>query len=53
MQSGEYAVKLGYNPATGITVTNTKDYPIKIVMWTEGSGTSMHIYSKIIELVPN
>jgi hypothetical protein len=22
-------------------------------MWTEGSGTSMHIYSKIIELVPN
>ena len=53
MQSGEYAVKLGYNPATGITVTNTKDYPIKIVMWTEGSGTSMNIYTKIIELVPN
>ena len=53
MQDGEFAVKLGYNPATDITVTNTKNYPIKIVMWTEGTGTSMNIYSKVIELVPN
>lgn len=53
LQWGETAVKLGYNPATGVIVTNTKDYPIKIVMWTEGSGTSMNIYTKIIELVPS
>jgi hypothetical protein len=53
LQWGEYAMKIGYNPATDVTITNTKDYPIKIVMWTEGSGTSMNIYTKIIELVPN
>ena len=53
LQWGETAVKLGYNPATGVKVTNNKNYPIKIIMWTEGSGTSMKIYTKIIELVSN
>jgi hypothetical protein len=50
---GEYAVKFGYNPAVDVTVTNTKDYPVKIVMWTEGSGTGMTIHAKVIELIPN
>jgi hypothetical protein len=47
------AINYGFNPATGIKVTNNGDTPVKIVMWTEGEGTSMVIYSKIIEYVPN
>ncbi len=52
MDNSENAVLYGYNPASGITVTNTHSYPVKIVMWTEGSGTSMRIFSKIIRFVP-
>ncbi|MDR2966925.1 MAG: hypothetical protein LBU74_03125 [Methanobacteriaceae archaeon] len=47
------AVRYGFNPSSGIKVTNTGDVPVKIVMWTEGEGTSMVICSKIVELVPN
>ena len=47
------AVLYGFNPSTGIIITNTGPNPVKIVMWTEGEGTSMVIYSKTIELVPN
>jgi len=49
---GEYAVMFGFNPATDVKVTNTKDYPVKILMWTEGSGPGMRIYAKVIEYVP-
>ncbi len=49
---GEYAVQFGFNPATGVKVTNTKNYPVKIIMWTEGSGPGMAIYAKVIGLVP-
>lgn len=52
MQSGEFAMKIGYNPATDVTITNTKDYPIQIFMWTTGSGTSMGLHAKIVELIP-
>ena len=51
LNGGEYAVNFGYNPATDVKITNTKDYPVKIVMWTSGSGPSMAIYAKIIGLV--
>lgn len=53
MASDEDAVLFGFNPATGIKVTNPLDYPIKITMWTEGSGTGMKICSSAEELVPN
>lgn len=52
MSGDENAVLFGYNPASEIKVTNTHDYPIKIIMWTEGSGTGMMIYAKIIRLMP-
>ena len=52
MDNSENAVLYGYNPASGISVTNTHDYPVKIVMWTDGSGTSMCIYAKIIRYIP-
>jgi hypothetical protein len=52
LQSGEFAMMMGYNPATDVTITNTKDYPVEILMWTTGSGTSMGVHAKIIALMP-
>jgi hypothetical protein len=52
MSGDENAVLFGYNPASDIKVTNNHDYPVKIIMWTEGSGTGMVIYAKIIRLKP-
>ncbi|MBI5681481.1 MAG: hypothetical protein HZC47_11360 [Methanobacterium sp.] len=49
---GEYAVMFGFNPATDVRVTNTKDYPVKIVMWTSGSGPGMSIHAKVIGYIP-
>ena len=43
---------LRYNPASEIKVTNTHTFPVKIVMWTEGEGTSMRIYAKMVRFVP-
>lgn len=48
----EDAVLFGYNPAEDIKVFNKYDVPIKIEMWTEGSGPGMAIYAKIIKLEP-
>ena len=53
MSWDEDAVMFGYNPAQDITVHNTHDYPIKIKMWTEGTGTDMGIYAQIVRYVPN
>jgi len=49
---GAYAVPFGYNPATGIKVTNNRNYPVKILMWTGGSGSNMSIHAKVIALMP-
>ena len=49
----ENAVQFGFNPAQDITVTNNHDYPVKISMWTEGSGTGMGIYCKVTRYIPN
>ena len=53
MDSGRDAVLYGYSPSTGIKINNTLDYPIKIQMWTEGSGPGMEIHTVIYELIPN
>lgn len=53
MTGDENAVLYGYNPASDIKVTNNHDYPVRIDMWTEGSGTGMGIYAKIVRFVPN
>ena len=47
------AVLFGFNPSEDIKVTNNHDYPVKIVMWTEGSGPSMAIYGKIERFIPS
>ena len=53
MTGDENAVLYGYNPASGITVTNSHDYPVKINMWTEGSGTGMGVYCQLTRYIPN
>ena len=52
MTGDENAVLFGYNPASGITVTNNHNYPVKINMWTEGEGTGMGIYCQIMRYIP-
>lgn len=52
MTGDENAVLYGYNPASGIYVTNNHDYPVKLKMWTEGSGTGMGIYCQVIRYIP-
>ena len=52
MDSGRDAVLYGYSPSTGIKIHNTLDYPMKIIMWTEGSGAGMEIHTEIYELIP-
>ncbi|MCQ2972550.1 MAG: hypothetical protein MJ209_04625 [archaeon] len=52
MSNDENTVLYGYNPSTGIYITNTGDYPVRIIMWTEGSGVSMTIYCQFIRYLP-
>ena len=49
----EDAVLFGYNPAQGILVYNNHDYPVKLIMWTEGEGPDMGIYAQIVRYIPN
>ena len=53
MDSGRDAVLYGFSPSTGIKINNTLKYPIKIQMWTEGSGAGMRIFTNVYELIPN
>lgn len=53
--TGDYqnAIAPGIDIVTGISVLNNKDYPVKIVMWSDGGadGAGMTtIYAQIIEL---
>ncbi|MGZ7108791.1 MAG: hypothetical protein ACXVHW_07470 [Methanobacterium sp.] len=52
MANGELSVLFTTNPTTTIAVTNTRNNPVKLKMWTVGSGPSMRIYCKIVELLP-
>lgn len=52
MVGDENAVLFGFHPSEDIKITNNHDYPIKIVMWTEGDGTDMVIYAKILRYLP-
>jgi hypothetical protein len=48
-----HTVLFGFSPSTGIKVTNTADYPVKIIMWTTGSGGNTRIYAKLEKLTPS
>ncbi|KZX11912.1 hypothetical protein [Methanobrevibacter filiformis] len=47
------AVNFGVNPGSGIQITNSGNYPVKIIMWTEGSGTGTIIHTKLIKYSSN
>lgn len=53
MSSDNEAILYEYRPTIDVLVTNTGDYPIKIVMWTEGEGGATRIYTNIYELRDN
>lgn len=46
----ELAIAYDTSPTVGVKVYNNQNYPIKIVMWTEGSGAGLVIYSRIVRL---
>ncbi|CDG64541.1 MAG: hypothetical protein PWQ15_1594 [Methanobacterium sp.] len=46
----ELAIAYDTSPTVGVKVYNNLNYPIKIVMWTEGSGAGLVIHSQIIKL---
>ncbi|BDZ70686.1 hypothetical protein [Methanobacterium petrolearium] len=47
---GELSVAYDTSPTVGVKVYNTNDYPIKIVMWTEGSGAGLVVYGRVVKL---
>lgn len=53
MSTGDEAILYEYRPTIDVSVSNNGDYPIKIVMWTEGSSGDTQIYTKIYELRDN
>lgn len=44
------AVAYGVSPTGDVSVYNNMNYPIKIVMWTQGSGAGTVVYTKIVKL---
>ena len=40
------------NLTSGIKIYNNNDYPVKVIMWSNGDNTGMPIYAKIVELLP-
>ncbi len=52
MSSGFLSVTISVNPSSGIKVYNPTNYPLKIVIWTVGSGTGMQIFAKAIQYTP-
>lgn len=52
MNSGFYAVSVDASPSDGISVYNPTNYPIKIVIWTEGGGTGMGISAQVVQYSP-
>jgi hypothetical protein len=52
MSSGYLSVTLNVNPSSEIKVYNPTNYPLKIVIWTVGSGTGMQIFAQAIQYTP-
>jgi hypothetical protein len=47
----ELAIAYDTSPTVGVKVYNNMNYPIKIVMWTEGSGAGLVIHTQIVKLI--
>ncbi len=44
------SIAYGVSPTRDVSVYNNMNYPIKILMWTQGSGAGTVVYSKIVKL---
>ena len=53
MSAGDEAILYEYRPTIDVAISNNRDYPIKVVMWSEGDGCSTQIFTKIYELKDN
>lgn len=53
MSSAEEAILYEYRPTIDVLVSNNRDYPIEIEMWTEGEGGGTTIYTTIYEIRDN
>lgn len=53
MSGDRESILYDYRPTIDVLVKNTGDYPIKIVMWTEGEGGATRIYTNIYEIRDN
>ena len=53
MSGADEAILYEYKPTIDVLVSNEGDYPIKIVMWTEGDSGDTAIYTKIYEIRDN
>ncbi len=53
MSGAEESILYEYRPTIDVLVSNEGDYPIQIVMWTEGESGDTHIYTTIYELRDN
>ncbi len=53
MSGAEECILYEYRPTADVLVTNNGDYPIKIVMWTEGESGDTQIFTTIYELKDN
>ena len=53
MSGADESILYEYRPTEDVLVTNEGDYPIQIVMWTEGESGDTQIYTTIYELRDN
>lgn len=53
MSGAEESILYEYRPTIDVLVTNDGDYPMEIVMWTEGEGGATTIYTTLYELRDN
>lgn len=53
MSGAEESILYDFRPTADVLVTNNGDYPIKIVMWTEGESGDTRIFTTIYELKDN
>jgi hypothetical protein len=52
--SGDYeSILYEYRPTIDVQVTNINDYPVVIIMWTEGEGGATTTYTEVYKLVDN
>lgn len=53
MSAGDEAILYEYRPTIDVAISNNRDYPIKVVMWTTGESGDTQVHTIIYELKDN